>query len=535
MSSSPVSQLIQITAPSIDKKPLQSNSRQDGQFQDLLARASNTGEFKPKQTTETTSRPQSEKPATDTSEQDASPQNDEAPTSERVSEKRADSPNETPETLKDNQPDAIELSEAAQLLLATQVVPEVVLADEATPEAAVETTVFDTLPVEQGATGSEPEPQASGAQQANSIEVSVVEEQHFQLAESDTESVEQAAAVAPLASTDGANDHTPELTARELPEVAEEQVVAPETDHADEKPIQSAVYVEQTQQVVDQAYQPTEQPSQAVAIEEQPKQSSSGKSATPNTASAAQTESDLPEANSKAKLTSPEAKVRRTDEQPSVKTESGLETPKTVLIEDTVKAAKAARSTSSTHSTTTAAHSAGDDSASLRSPAGSIGEPQHVETDPELVPTYDRARFVQRVSRAFHTAHSREGHIQLRLSPPELGSMRIAISVHEGVVSAKVEAETAAARNVLLDNLPALRERLAEQDIRIEKFDVDVRRDGGQGANQSGLNDRQARQNLTGTTFRYRARVPGPLEPVLSTPLAPSIAAVTDIGLDVRV
>jgi flagellar hook-length control protein FliK len=35
---------------------------------------------------------------------------------------------------------------------------------------------------------------------------------------------------------------------------------------------------------------------------------------------------------------------------------------------------------------------------------------------------------------------------------------------------------------VLLDNLPALRERLAEQNVRIERFDVDVRGDasGGQ-------------------------------------------------------
>ena len=62
-------------------------------------------------------------------------------------------------------------------------------------------------------------------------------------------------------------------------------------------------------------------------------------------------------------------------------------------------------------------------------------------------------------------------------------------------MSAQVEAETAAARSVLLDNLPVLRERLAEQEIRIEKFDVDVRRDGGQETGNSGADDRQARQS----------------------------------------
>jgi flagellar hook-length control protein FliK len=31
-----------------------------------------------------------------------------------------------------------------------------------------------------------------------------------------------------------------------------------------------------------------------------------------------------------------------------------------------------------------------------------------------------------------------------------------------------------------LDHLPALRDRLAEQNIRVERFDVDVRRDGSE-------------------------------------------------------
>jgi flagellar hook-length control protein FliK len=46
-------------------------------------------------------------------------------------------------------------------------------------------------------------------------------------------------------------------------------------------------------------------------------------------------------------------------------------------------------------------------------------------------------------------------------------------------MTASLETETASARRVLLDHLPALRDRLAEQNIRIERFDVDVQRDGG--------------------------------------------------------
>src|SRR5690606_26942646 len=99
--------------------------------------------------------------------------------------------------------------------------------------------------------------------------------------------------------------------------------------------------------------------------------------------------------------------------------------------------------------------------------------------EPNGGPTIDRARFVQRVEGAMKAAHQRDGKIQVRLSPPDLGSVKIELAVQNGVLSAKLEAETPAARNLLLDSLPALRERLAQQDIRIEKFDVDVRDQGG--------------------------------------------------------
>jgi flagellar hook-length control protein FliK len=96
-------------------------------------------------------------------------------------------------------------------------------------------------------------------------------------------------------------------------------------------------------------------------------------------------------------------------------------------------------------------------------------------------PNVDPARFVGRVARAFHTAQERGGTLQIRLSPPELGAMRLELTVKDGVMTAALETETAAARRVLLEHLPALRERLAEQNIRVERFDVDVRREGGGG------------------------------------------------------
>jgi flagellar hook-length control protein FliK len=85
-----------------------------------------------------------------------------------------------------------------------------------------------------------------------------------------------------------------------------------------------------------------------------------------------------------------------------------------------------------------------------------------------------QARLVQRVARAFRAAQDRGGDVRIRLNPPELGSLKIEVRVDAGVMTARLEAETHVARNALLDNLPALRDRLAEHNVRVEQFDVDV-------------------------------------------------------------
>jgi flagellar hook-length control protein FliK len=86
----------------------------------------------------------------------------------------------------------------------------------------------------------------------------------------------------------------------------------------------------------------------------------------------------------------------------------------------------------------------------------------------------EQARFVQRVARAVAAARNQEGPILLRLSPPELGSLRLEVKVQGGILSARIEAETPQARNLLLENVATLRERLAEQNIRVDQFDVDL-------------------------------------------------------------
>ena len=98
----------------------------------------------------------------------------------------------------------------------------------------------------------------------------------------------------------------------------------------------------------------------------------------------------------------------------------------------------------------------------------------------------DGTRLINRVARAFAAAQERDGEVRLRLSPPELGALRLELRIQDGVMIAHLEAETEAAQAAIVENLPALRERLAEQGIRIERFDVDLmQRHSPDSSNQS--------------------------------------------------
>jgi flagellar hook-length control protein FliK len=153
-------------------------------------------------------------------------------------------------------------------------------------------------------------------------------------------------------------------------------------------------------------------------------------------------------------------------------------------------------------------------------------------------PSVDRTRFVQRVEGALRAAQQRDGRIHVRLSPPELGTLRIELAMHNGALTAHLEAETPAARNALLDNLPALRDRLAQQDIRIQQFEVDVRRDfSSGGGGHSGPQDGRADHSAFGRQ-EGRPRSPAPRGAASGSPAAPRVASPPSTGssaIDVRV
>ena len=132
----------------------------------------------------------------------------------------------------------------------------------------------------------------------------------------------------------------------------------------------------------------------------------------------------------------------------------------------------------------------------------------------------DRVRFVQRVARAFQAADEQGGSVRLRLSPPELGSMRLEVTIRDGVLTARMETETQAAKNLLLDHMPVLRERLAEQNIRVERFEVDLMQQ-----HSGGLPDRPG-ENTDGSQYRQQHQ-PIPNRRTVETPTSPVTAKRT--------
>lgn len=150
-------------------------------------------------------------------------------------------------------------------------------------------------------------------------------------------------------------------------------------------------------------------------------------------------------------------------------------------------------------------------------------------------PPIDRPRFVQRVEGALRAAQQRDGRVQVRLAPPELGVVHIELLVQNGVMTAKLEAETSAARNALLDNLPALRERLAEQNIRVDKFDVDVRRDSQGGGSNNETHDRRGDHGEPGPQGRRGRPATTPATAPPASRAARTAISASDAGLDVRI
>ncbi len=83
-------------------------------------------------------------------------------------------------------------------------------------------------------------------------------------------------------------------------------------------------------------------------------------------------------------------------------------------------------------------------------------------------------KLLLRVVQAMRQAAQRRGVVRMKLHPPELGSVQLQLRLRRGGVEAELRVESSQAQQALLENLHQLRQRLAEQDVKILRFEVDL-------------------------------------------------------------
>lgn len=113
---------------------------------------------------------------------------------------------------------------------------------------------------------------------------------------------------------------------------------------------------------------------------------------------------------------------------------------------------------------------------------GGIAESKGVGTGPttatpasEASSPEDRAELVDRIVKAARLTQSRgSARIKIALNPPHLGDLKVDLSVRNKVLQGTLQAENVAAKELLLSQLPQLREALEQQGLQVGDFQVQV-------------------------------------------------------------
>ncbi|XZE18672.1 flagellar hook-length control protein FliK [Pirellulaceae bacterium SH449] len=106
-------------------------------------------------------------------------------------------------------------------------------------------------------------------------------------------------------------------------------------------------------------------------------------------------------------------------------------------------------------------------------------------TGSDTLSRYQQNKLVQRVLKGLEQLSSGGGQVKLRLHPPELGTLQMTLKIEANVMSVRLEVENSLAKDALFNNLQSLRDRLSEQGMTIDRFDVEVTTDSQSGASSA--------------------------------------------------
>ncbi len=90
----------------------------------------------------------------------------------------------------------------------------------------------------------------------------------------------------------------------------------------------------------------------------------------------------------------------------------------------------------------------------------------------------------------------RPAELRLQLNPEHLGRMEVRVQAHEGVVSAIIRVEHGSVRDLVENQLSALRATLAEQGIKIDRLEVSVNNQGPRDQQQASAGFEFGRQGF---------------------------------------
>ena len=96
----------------------------------------------------------------------------------------------------------------------------------------------------------------------------------------------------------------------------------------------------------------------------------------------------------------------------------------------------------------------------------------HSTTSQNSTAGYNPAQVIEQVAYAIQVTHSGGQEMQLLLNPADLGALQVNVSVHDGVLSARLEAQNPTTQQILVDNLSQLKDSLTQQGVTFDRIDV---------------------------------------------------------------
>nr|CBX30121.1 hypothetical protein N47_D29300 [uncultured Desulfobacterium sp.] len=97
-------------------------------------------------------------------------------------------------------------------------------------------------------------------------------------------------------------------------------------------------------------------------------------------------------------------------------------------------------------------------------------------SDNSFMPAYTVEQLGKQISRSVARG---DRIINLHLTPPELGSVKLSMEIKDSILHLKIVAESSSAKEVLLNNSHDLKTVLADQGIKLERLDIRVESNSG--------------------------------------------------------